>query len=127
MHIYSISRAGYIPHSFGRIAGAAVVKELPEQSDTKALIYSKAYKEIVQGIDSVRLYEAATSIPESNTTLPRLHEVGENEIALIVHTSGSTSGKPKLVHGSYKWLDGVIKKMGGSSYPQDGNSPEVFN
>ncbi|KAF9262375.1 acetyl-CoA synthetase-like protein [Marasmius fiardii PR-910] len=96
VHVYSIQRAGYIPHVFSRQPGIEIVKDLLKESDTRALIRASQFKEVLQSIQDIPVYDAETMDP--------------NGASLIIHTSGSTSGRPKLVRVTHRWMNAVIQK-----------------
>ncbi|KAJ6561556.1 hypothetical protein DFH09DRAFT_1247719 [Mycena vulgaris] len=113
LQIYGVSRAGYIPQLFSlRLPNADVILELLTKTRAKALIYEDlvepalrtwplpVYREVTVGVAS----------GSSHLDLPTLPAAQNHEIAFYWHTSGSTSGSPKLVPCSYKWLDMTIRK-----------------
>ncbi|ESK95969.1 amp- ligase [Moniliophthora roreri MCA 2997] len=129
VQIYAISKAGYIPHVFSRLPGISAVKDLLRKSNTKVLIRSTSFKEVLKAIDDILVLNSARleDVDFSNTgPIPALPEKHAEDTALIAHTSGSTSGAPKLVYVSYRWLDGSVKKCDKPLYPNTGK-PEVVN
>ncbi|KAK7037788.1 hypothetical protein VNI00_010749 [Paramarasmius palmivorus] len=112
VQVYAISKAGYIPHTFSRLPGIPVVKELLHKSDTKALIRSETFTEILKEIDDIPIFGSVQPEDVGYTDdIPAPPERKASDTALIAHTSGSTSGAPKLVYVSYQWVDGAIKKF----------------
>lgn len=111
LHVYGLSRAGYIPQLFSiRLENPTVVNELLRKAGAHALIYEKSFK--VAGC-SVPNHEALDydAVSPSDDDLPLLHAgVHSSDPAFIFHTSGSTSGSPKLVRCSFRWLESAIKK-----------------
>uniref|UniRef100_A0A0W0FFG0 AMP-dependent synthetase/ligase domain-containing protein n=2 Tax=Moniliophthora roreri TaxID=221103 RepID=A0A0W0FFG0_MONRR len=120
VNLYSVTRAGYIPHSFsgGLLPGAAVVKGLLQKSNARAFIRYSDVKEVLKDIQEIPVYDSVTSIDDiaiyGESCLSPMSEMNENDIAIIFNTSGSVSGSPKLVTGTYRWLDGLVHKHGGS-------------
>ncbi|KAF9257338.1 acetyl-CoA synthetase-like protein [Marasmius fiardii PR-910] len=112
LHIYGLSRAGYIPQLFSiKLPNPDVIFELLHKSQARALIcdgnfYSISSKSPVPLHIAVGLSE----IDGGNDALPSLPPVKSTDIAFYFHTSGSTSGSPKLVPCSYTWLDSVVMK-----------------
>ncbi|KAI0034282.1 acetyl-CoA synthetase-like protein [Vararia minispora EC-137] len=113
VHIYGMSRAGYVPQLFSvRLPNPVVVFELLSKAKASALVFEPSFKPIVTGCpvpshDAFSL-DAATNHDEP---LPPLHAgVVPSDTALIFHTSGSTSGSPKLVPCSYTWVQAAIEK-----------------
>ena len=70
--------------------------------------------------------KGATLYPSSSTPLPRLPAPKEmTDLAMLFHTSGSTSGTPKLVPCSYRWLDSMVAKSGQVSAPKSLDRQDV--
>ncbi|KAG6337325.1 hypothetical protein ID866_1750 [Astraeus odoratus] len=113
LHIYGISRAGYIPQLFSiRLTSPEVVHELLCKANAKALIYATEFATTISSF-ALPVYPAVdkNSMHMSDTTLPPLptSENG-NQWVFIFHTSGSTSGSPKLVPCNQRWLDAIVDK-----------------
>ncbi|KAF9460787.1 hypothetical protein BDZ94DRAFT_1265122 [Collybia nuda] len=117
LHVYGISRAGYIPQLFSlRLPNPEIIYELLDQANAKALIYDST---VFANLDGCSLPTYQASFPEESNANGSLADIalGENDLAFIFHTSGSTSGSPKLVPCSYGWLNGVVLKSGKVSHP----------
>ncbi len=111
LHIYSMVRAGYVPQLFTlRMPNPDIIFELLEMSNGKALIYDSSFTSSVMG-GPVPTYVARPAEDSPEVLLPPISE-GKNgdEILMIFHTSGSTSGRPKLVPCSYEWWDMCLRK-----------------
>ena len=65
-------------------------------------------------------------IEDSTYPVPALPAVvnGDDKV-FVFHTSGSTSGSPKLVPCSYRWLDTIIRKAGQVSKPRNPSRQDV--
>ncbi|KAK1235886.1 hypothetical protein PQX77_000876 [Marasmius sp. AFHP31] len=130
VHIYGIARAGFIPHLMGRLPGLVIVKELLRESETKALIRSVQFKETLGPVEvegTVPVYDPVdlATLRSQDSTLPALRESNDpDEVFIIAHTSGSTSGKPKLVRCTTRWTDAGYRKAG---FWGDTMEPEVQN
>ncbi|KAL0572811.1 hypothetical protein V5O48_009156 [Marasmius crinis-equi] len=116
VHLYSISRAGYITHVFSRLPALEIVKDLLQESETKALVRSVHFKEALASIEGggIPVYDAVALLPDRGEykDMPALPGTkNPDDILLIAHTSGSTSGRPKLVRCNYRWIDASVKKM----------------
>ena len=113
VHIYSIARAGYIPQYFSlRLPNPDIIFELLEKSNGRALIYDPSYA--VSDKPPVPTYTAvdARTLPAAVATLPpNLCSSNGDDTLMIFHTSGSTSGRPKLVPVSYAWWDFALTKI----------------
>ena len=128
LHIYGISRAGYIPQLFSlKLPNSAVVHELLHRAGAQALIYDASFESTLKDF-SLPIYRALTSErlkPSAPVSLPDISESQEDDIAFIFHTSGSTSGSPKLVPMTYCWLSTVVMKSHHISKPRDPHRQDV--
>ncbi|EJF66994.1 acetyl-CoA synthetase-like protein [Dichomitus squalens LYAD-421 SS1] len=114
VHIYGIARAGYIPQYFSlRLPNPDIIFELLEKSNGRALIYDSSYASTLSHAP-VPTFVAidARTLPDPEVSLPpnRASTNGEDTL-MIFHTSGSTSGRPKLVPVSYSWWDFILAKI----------------
>lgn len=121
LQIYGITRAGYIPQLFSiRLPNPVVIFELLQRANAKALIYESSFESILSDcpVPSYRAISISEADPR-NEPLPALPtDVDENELVFIFHTSGSTSGSPKLVPCSRKWVNSAVEKSYWSSFPK---------
>lgn len=93
----------------------SVVYELLEKSKAVALIHEPDFHSMLQNsplptfpAEDILSIDLLEQLP-----LPTVFEPSEAEdIMLIYHTSGSTSGTPKLVPITAKWLDYLIGLSG---------------
>jgi hypothetical protein len=89
-----------------------VILELLTKARAKALIYENLFESALRTwplpVYQEAPIEALTG--SSHPPLPPLLAPQNHEIAFYFHTSGSTSGSPKLVPCSYKWLDMTVRK-----------------
>ncbi|KAH9476811.1 hypothetical protein JR316_0010726 [Psilocybe cubensis] len=127
LHIYGISRAGYIPQLFSlRLPNPSVIYELLHKASAKALIYDPSFESILIDcpVPAHRILssERIESVEES---LPSILNIHEDDIAFYFHTSGSTSGSPKLVPMSFRWLNSVAVKSHHISMPQNQERQDV--
>ena len=122
LHIYGISRAGYIPQLFSlKLSNPMVVHELLHRAGAQALIYDASFESILKDL-LLPIYRALASEqlePGASVALPDISESQEDDIAFIFHTSGSTSGSPNLVPMTYRWLSTVVTKSHHISKPRD--------
>ncbi|RDB17511.1 hypothetical protein Hypma_001208 [Hypsizygus marmoreus] len=125
LHIYGISRAGYIPQLFSlRLPNPEVIYELLEKAGAKALVYESAFEHIL-GNCPVTTHSVHDDIDAAEETLPDNLNPAAEDIAFIFHTSGSTSGSPKLVPCSFAWLDTVVQKSRQICRPQTPGRQDV--
>ncbi|KAF8800389.1 acetyl-CoA synthetase-like protein [Phlegmacium glaucopus] len=127
LHIYGISRAGYIPQMFSlRLPNPTVVHELLQRAGAQALIYDASFESILNNFP-LPIYRALTSLPSEPTpvSLPTIWDSKEDDVAFIFHTSGSTSGSPKLVPMTYRWLSNMVLKSHHISKPRDAHRQDV--
>jgi len=127
LHIYGISRAGYVPQLFSlRLPNPEVVFELLHRAQAKALVYDASYQSVLSACPVPS--HAAISVAESDVTgesLPMMPIISSEDTAFIFHTSGSTSGSPKLVPCSYRWLESAITKSYQIMKPRDPHRQDV--
>ncbi|THH30086.1 hypothetical protein EUX98_g4130 [Antrodiella citrinella] len=128
LHIYGMMRAGYVPQMFSlRLPNPDVILELVARSNGKALVYDVSYTEAVAGC-SLTSHQAidARSVDVSSVILPPLPtEVDGEDTLMILHTSGSTSGRPKLVPLSFAWWDHGLQKSAQCTRPYNANRLDV--
>ena len=108
-----MSRAGYIPQMFSlRLPNPVVIFELLQKAGARALVCEPSFGVDLSGCPV--LTYSAIQVPEQaaeNVVLALLQtEYSASDLALIFHTSGSTSGSPKLVPCNRQWLDTAVRK-----------------
>lgn len=106
--IYAVSRAGFIPEVFSasyQDQGAPVIRDILATTNGKALLFDISFIDDVKGLAMPCLpIPGLQTIPEPTVTLPSLPDVDLDDMALIFHTSGTTSGRPKPVPETHRWL-----------------------
>ncbi|KAJ7228203.1 hypothetical protein GGX14DRAFT_346188 [Mycena pura] len=111
LNIYGISRANFIPQLFSlRLSSAEVILELLAKTDAKALVYEDLFESALRTWPLPIYRSAVVAAPRSSLDLLPLPAVQSHDLAFYFHTSGSTSGSPKLVPCSYRWLEMTIRK-----------------
>ncbi|KAH7931106.1 acetyl-CoA synthetase-like protein [Leucogyrophana mollusca] len=128
LHIYGLSRAGYIPQLFSiRLPNPVVVLELLQKADAKALIFDSSFQSIISQFPlPTHLAGNLEDMEVSSEPLPPMPAVNDGgRTAFVFHTSGSTSGSPKLVPCSYRWLDSIVTKARTVSAPLDKQRQDV--
>ncbi|KAG7090017.1 hypothetical protein E1B28_011638 [Marasmius oreades] len=132
VHVYSIQRAGYVPHTFSRLPDIEVVKDLLKESDTKALVRASQFKDVLASVQDIPVYDAVTSLDfggvgSSPKLPPSERPTNPNDLSIITHTSGSTSGRPKLVRVNHRWINGMIQKAHVPLSPGSSKTPATVN
>jgi long-subunit acyl-CoA synthetase (AMP-forming) len=108
-----MSRAGYVPQLFSlRLPNPTVIFELLQKASARALVYEPSSDVDLSGCPV--LSYSAIQVREqdaANVTLPPLRtDHTASDVVFIFHTSGSTSGSPKLVPCNRRWLDNIVTK-----------------
>lgn len=114
LHIYGMSRGGYIPQLFSlRLPSPTVIFELLHKANAKALVYDVSFASILSGSPlPTHLAFDAVDIDAMGEPLPEMPTFKHgDQTVFVLHTSGSTSGSPKLVPCSAAWMDTVVNKM----------------
>lgn len=113
LHIWGILRAGYIPQMISlRMTSPQVVYELLKEGNAVALLCEPTFQDILK--DSPLPVFPAGDIDSSQDTssLPNVWTpTSADDTTMILHSSGSTSGIPKLVPCTAKWMDLNIRKL----------------
>lgn len=127
-HIYGMARAGYIPQLCSlRLPNPDVIFELLQKAHAKALVYEASFTpDLSKAPFPVHVAMNVHNVDLSSAPLPRLPEIRDGQdTVMIFHTSGSTSGCPKLIPCSYSWLDAMVNKSGIVSTPIHPNHQDV--
>ncbi|KAJ6530077.1 acetyl-CoA synthetase-like protein [Mycena vulgaris] len=105
VHVYALARAGFIPEVLSAKMTPSIVRDLLAKTGGKALVYDPTFAARVVGVPLPhQVIPALASMPPRVVPLPALPEVAPEDIALIFHTSGTTSGIPKPVPETHRWL-----------------------
>ncbi|KAL0573602.1 hypothetical protein V5O48_008361 [Marasmius crinis-equi] len=121
LHLYGISRAGFIPQPFSLLPDAVeVVNELLKMSGARVLVYEEGY------FDSAKLLPTMNSalkvdpvvdpatievLSYSDVHLDPIPDTEDpDEIGWIFHSTSSTSGVPKLVPMTWNFVDTLVLK-----------------
>lgn len=117
VNVIGICAAGYIPQLFSsNFPNPSVVFDLLSRSGAKVLVYDNAFKDHVSNVSiptipSITLTDIEARLP-SDSTLPvlgSLAPVTERGTAFIIHSSGTTSGMPKLIPSNHLWVKNFIE------------------
>ncbi|KAL3601743.1 hypothetical protein FPOAC2_06017 [Fusarium poae] len=113
LHYLSLQRAGFIPQLFSiRMTDPSIVYELLGKSNAAALLYDPICEPSVKGC-SVPTFSTGTVLGKHCPTDVQLNttiSTNGDKVLVIFHTSGSTSGMPKLVPQTVRWMDCLIRK-----------------
>ncbi|KAM5341438.1 hypothetical protein ACJ41O_014469 [Fusarium nematophilum] len=114
VHIWGVARAGFIPQvvSF-RMTDPTVTYQLLDRGGAVALILDPSFQQFLRDSPFPTWpTEDTLELDLDHLALPKLWMPSQGEdVTMIYHTSGSTSGSPKLVPVTAKWLDASLDKM----------------
>jgi acyl-CoA synthetase (AMP-forming)/AMP-acid ligase II len=127
LHVYGISRAGFVPQMFSlRLSNPEIIFELLKKANAQALIYDTSVQaDLSTSPVPTRLAIDARTADVTTGDLPNMPTIRGSDTAIIFHTSGSTSGSPKLVPCNYSWLNFVIGKDDQTTIPLDSGKQMV--
>lgn len=142
LHIYGLSKAGYVPQLFSlRLPNPNVIFELLQKAGARALICDSGTLASIanntanespvpilsaSSFSDIKLLseELERGVDDSNI-IGNERVIDPSEYAFVFHTSGSTSGSPKLVPCNYRWLDAVARKASQLCVPIHSNRQDV--
>jgi acyl-CoA synthetase (AMP-forming)/AMP-acid ligase II len=113
LHIWGITRAGYIPVAISlRLTSISLVSDLVQKAGAKAIIYEESvFPDLDMNVICLPAVDIL-SVQVDNLPLPELWVPTDNDdIILNYHSTGSTSGIPKLVPVTARWLDFGLEKL----------------
>ncbi|KAI8980680.1 acetyl-CoA synthetase-like protein [Trametes punicea] len=128
VHIYGIARVGYIPQLFSlRLPNPDVVYELLLRAKAQALVFDPSFGSIVKDCPvPAEVAIDVRSVDVEHLPLPPLWVPSHGEdIVMIYHTSGSTSGSPKLVPCTADWVNATVSKAALVTRPHNANRQDV--
>ena len=113
LHVYGITRAGYIPQMFNlRLSNPTVIFELLQKTGARALVCDPSAHVDLSGCPVPNYSDIQVrdrDVPD--VVLPPLRiDRSASDLVFIFHTSGSTSGSPKLIPCNRRWVDSIIAK-----------------
>ncbi|KAI0641381.1 acetyl-CoA synthetase-like protein [Trametes meyenii] len=106
-HIYAVSAAGFVPEVFGQPFTPTFVQDLLSDHEARALIYHEMFEALlphVQWEQQLIKLPKPHEVPAVDAPKGAPPTVGEDDVAMIFHTSGTTGGRPKPVPQTHKWL-----------------------
>ncbi|CAH0000630.1 unnamed protein product [Clonostachys byssicola] len=113
VQIWGIARAGYIPQLISlRLTHLDVVYDVLKLAGAKAIIFDSTFLQTMKA-DIVALPVVNTrSMSLEHLLLPQLWVPSEqSDIVMIYHSSGTTSGRPKIVPLTARWVDHAIESV----------------
>ena len=105
-----------------------VVYELLDRAGAVALIHEPSFGDRLENSPLPSLPAGDSFVVQSQSlTLPKLWTASNSEdVTMILHTSGSSSGIPKLVPYTAKYLDFAIQKLKSfQSWPLEGQQEVI--
>jgi acyl-coenzyme A synthetase/AMP-(fatty) acid ligase len=112
VNILGVSAAGYVPQLFSVVhENANVVWDLLSASNAKALILDAEFSSSSEGCSLPTLPALVFSdFKDGDQMLDDIVvDVAENCVAVIVHSSGTTSGSPKLIRTTHGWISTYMR------------------
>ncbi|KAJ6552813.1 acetyl-CoA synthetase-like protein [Mycena capillaripes] len=127
--LYAISAAGFVPQVFSvkfSRPGRAIVVDLLTDCNGKALVLDPSFSDAVKDtVIPVMQIPALLDLPSETPTF-EVPSAENDDIAMIFHSSGTTSGKPKPVRWSHEglvWQATCVKNIWQGSF----ESPNIMN
>ncbi|KAJ7235106.1 hypothetical protein B0H12DRAFT_1076191 [Mycena haematopus] len=111
INILGVSAAGYVPQLFSQaFSNPSVVRDLLSSSNAKALILDVPFviSEIVT-LPALTLTALSDLVARAEDHDYSIATVDERDDALVVHSSGTTSARPKLIRTTHGWISAYIK------------------
>ncbi|KAF7332970.1 Acetyl-CoA synthetase-like protein [Mycena venus] len=110
VHIYGLARAGFVPQVLNANATIPIIRDLFAKTGGKVLISEPSFVsdsvDTDKDIGSPILFIPGdlSTLPAPTCPLPNLPDVAPTDRALIFHTSGTTSGVPKPIPETHRWI-----------------------
>ncbi|KAJ3506197.1 hypothetical protein NLJ89_g7003 [Agrocybe chaxingu] len=111
-NIMGVMLAGFVPQLFStNFPNEDVIWDLMEKSGANVLIYDEDFKDKVTScrIPSISVLTDASFTHENTAASAFTPFANGGDTALIVHSSGTTSGMPKLIPVTHSWVTAFIK------------------
>jgi acyl-coenzyme A synthetase/AMP-(fatty) acid ligase len=131
VHIMGLCAAGFVPQLFSPIFPDQIVLSLLAKSGAKALVVDNQFAASADssGVASFPplSYEELSAPKATGFTLSELPAVRLDDLSVIVHSSGSTSGMPKLIPQSHAWIRAIMELKWPVAEPQGYSTQTVTN
>ena len=122
LHVFGVSRAGYVPLllNFHRSSGKGLIVELLRHANSLALICDASHAQLNRDSSSpfaslpIPMYANSdvrrVGVP-SQSRLPKIDDLVAdlNGVAFVLHTTGTTTGTPKLVPYTHRIVDSIMR------------------
>ncbi|KAK7052664.1 acetyl-CoA synthetase-like protein [Favolaschia claudopus] len=106
-HIYGLARAGYVPEVLNAKITIPIIRDLFAKTGGRALIFEPIFASSVGNdfeLPTLPIPELS-SLSTPSSALPPLPDVAPTDRGLIFHTSGTTSGIPKPIPETHRWIN----------------------
>ncbi|KAJ7678090.1 putative amp-CoA ligase [Mycena polygramma] len=111
INILGLCAAGYVPQLFSIVfPNPDVIWDLLAKSNAKALILDSAFASNAARSQVPTLAALSLTALDNSKDIPvaQIAAVAQDAIAVIVHSSGTTSGTPKLIPTTHSWISTYI-------------------
>jgi hypothetical protein len=109
-----------------RLPNPVVIYELMHKTGARALIHDPSFTSILGDCPVfTHVAEDVRHLNLQDIRLPPLLDVTPEDLVFVFHTSGSTSGCPKLVPARYRWLSSALEKSYHLGYPCTSHRQDV--
>ncbi|GJJ14467.1 hypothetical protein Clacol_008731 [Clathrus columnatus] len=115
VHLFGLIKAGFVPQLLNlKVHSIEIATEYFRRSNITHIIYASNAPAAQLGND-FQIHEIIDRKLDQSDKIADLHEPvlrkeNGDDVVLIFNSSGSTSGKPKLIPYTRKWIDGHARK-----------------
>ncbi|KAJ7125830.1 putative amp-CoA ligase [Mycena crocata] len=130
VNIMGVSAAGYVPQMFSSwYSNPNVIWDLLAATKAKALIFDDSFASACATAPVLTIPTLSFNhVVHIDSGAPEIAAVTAQQTALIVHSSGTTSGAPKVIPLTHGWVRAFIKfKFPGSLKQGDFGEGDVTN
>lgn len=114
VHIWAVARAGFVPLLISiRIQHLGALDLLLKGGEAKGLLYNTAVAKPELDVVSIPAVDIKTlDAAVGEKSLPEVwFPSNEDEIVMKYHSSGSSSGMPKVIPMTARWVDFLLDKL----------------
>lgn len=117
VHLFSLQRAGYVPHMMSTyLEDISLIQDLFHQSGVRIILCdvkdARGWEQLAGQFEIIPLHEPPVlpdGTPIVPDTLPAL-DGDADDVLSIEQSSGSSSGRPKIVQYTRRWMDATAQK-----------------